>query len=274
MRRAREVALLNDSHICTIPVNLYRAFSTTPGEDIAVFHDATASFKDAIAFATRLMARQPTADIWIDEESWPTLSLARYYWYLARGSHEGFGVNFQNRSGHRIASSRAVWPEAAVLKFRAEEFLVSIPPASDFVLVASPKYSGKYRCEVVVRSRYALAQAQELRASTFGGEAEEMLMRHALPMWLERARPDVQSPSAMPRAFQALLDPWVGDFIERGEASVFCLACKKTIDSVQEGMRNERSAGNRGEWTSSWRCPTGHDLYAEDHDVRLFRRPK
>lgn len=239
-----------------------------------MFHDATASFKEATEITSRLKARQPNADLWIEEENWPTLSLARYCWHRAVGSHEGFGVNFQNKHGHRISGSQVVWPEAAVLTSRAEDFVAGIQPASDFVLVASPRYSGKYRCEVVVRSRNALAQAEKSRDSTFGGDPAQVLMRHALPIWLERTKQEEKSPSIMPLPFQALLDPWIGNFIERGEASVFCLDCNQTVNSIRTGMRNEHSAGNRGEWTSSWRCPSGHNLYAEDHEVRLLLRPK
>lgn len=255
-------------------MKLYRAFSRERGDDFAVFHDATASLKQCIEFASRLQTRRTTAEVWIDEEVWPTLTLARYCWYRTTGSHEGFGITFQNKRGHRQSHSATVWPEAAVLKSHAAEFASSIEPASDFLLVASPRYSGNYRCEVVVRSRHALLQAEKLRDSTFGGAPEEEIMRHALPIWLERAQNDAKAPSTLPLPFFNLLDPWVGNFIERGEASVFCLDCKQTVSVVHMGMRNERSVGNRGEWTSSWRCPSGHNLYSQDHDVRLILRPK
>ena len=188
-------------------MKLYRAFSRSPQDDFAVFHDATASLRDCIDFASRLLERQPHSEIWIDEEDWTSLTPVRYYWHRATGSDEGFGCAFQQKHELSISESRVVWPETAVLKSRAEEFISSIEPASDFVVVASPRCDEKYRCEVVVRSKYVLERAQDLRDSTFGGSPEDVLVRCALPIWLDRTQQFAKSPSVMPMPFFQLLDP-------------------------------------------------------------------
>lgn len=255
-------------------MKLYRTFSTESATNSSVFHDATSSLDDAVAYATQLEQLKTNIDVWIEEEDWPSLSRWKYLWHRSTGTHEGFGVNFKNKCHHRIDGSKIVWPKLAVLKESAEIFLKTVQPCSDFVLVASPKYSGKYRCEVVVRRTNLLPHAIQVRDSTFGGDVNDEVARIAFPIWLDRIDTTVTSPTPLIPQFFDLVDQYVPNFISKHQASVFCLDCKQTVTQVRTEVRNEEASGEHGEWTSSWRCPVGHNLYSEDHKTRLILRPK
>jgi hypothetical protein len=255
-------------------VKLYRTFSIEKSDNTTVFHDGLSKLEDAIAYATMYDDTRSCNEVWVEEENWPSLTIWGYRWHRAIGSHEGFGVNFQNKHGIHIDSSHPVWPQRAVARAMAEGFVEALPPCSEFLTIASPWHSGNYRCEVVVRSQYLLPLSLRARDGTFGGQLQEEIARFALPTWLDRVDRTCNGPTTLPWQFFSEVDKYTEDFIQKNQASVFCLTCKKTVTHIQTSKRNEDYSYNRGEWTSSWQCPEGHDLYSEDHEVRLLRRPR
>lgn len=161
-------------------------------------------------------------------------------------------------------------------KAEARKLLHALPPCSKFVVIACPKYSHHYRCEVVMAARDLLAFAERARESTFGGTYASRTAREALPEWLRNAA-DSDSTSYMPLDFAAEVQSYVLNFIHDRSAKVFCPDCKSYTDSMVEKRSNERSYGPSieptSEHTSTWECPVGHHLYEEHHKFRFHMRP-
>lgn len=146
--------------------------------------------------------------------------------------------------------------------------LSTLPPCTQHVVVASHRYSGNYRCEVTVPAEYLADFARRHAERTIGGSRESEVARVAMPIWLTRASRDDKS-SYMPQPFVKNVDAYVLNFIKDGSASVHCNDCGAVVREFQEQTRNESRAGPWSEWTSSWRCPHGHLLYTEDHEVHF-----
>ena len=151
----------------------------------------------------------------------------------------------------------------------AVKLLAVLPPCSQNVVVASPRYSGNYRCEVSVPANRLTVFVRRLSESTFGGSQESQVVRAAMPLWLERASLDGKT-SYMPQDFFENINAYVLNFIKDGNAEIYCNDCGTVIRDLKEQTRNESRSGPQSEWTSSWRCPSGHLLYTEDHEVRFI----
>ena len=151
----------------------------------------------------------------------------------------------------------------------AVKLLDVLPPCSQNVVVASPRYSGNYRCEVSVPAHRLTVFVRRLGESTFGGSQESQVVRAAMPLWLERASLDGKT-SYMPQDFFENINAYVLNFIKDGNAVIYCNDCGTVIRDLKEQTRNESRSGPQSEWTSSWRCPSGHLLYTEDHEVRFI----
>ena len=151
----------------------------------------------------------------------------------------------------------------------AAKLLDVLPPCSQSVVVASPRYSGNYRCEVSVPALRLTVFVRRLGESTFGGSQESQVVRAAMPLWLERASLDGKT-SYMPQDFFENINAYVLNFIKDGNAEIYCNDCGTVIRDLKEQTRNESRSGPQSEWTSSWRCPSGHLLYTEDHEVRFI----
>lgn len=78
-----------------------------------MFMDGTRSLNLAIDEARTIQAENPQFKVTIEAEHWPTLTTLKYMWYQLTRQAEGFGVEFQKRSGHRYFSRTVVWPEAS-----------------------------------------------------------------------------------------------------------------------------------------------------------------
>ncbi len=152
------------------------------------------------------------------------------------------------------------------------KLLASLPPCSEHVIVASDRYSQKYRCEVQVPTSKLEPFVRHLTESTFGGSKESQVARKAMPRWLQAASLTDSKASYLPTAFVDILDAYVLNFIRDGIATVTCKECGCAITDIDEEAENRKVSGSWSEWTSRWHCPKGHLLYTEDHDVHIFRR--
>jgi hypothetical protein len=155
----------------------------------------------------------------------------------------------------------------------AAKLLAILPPCSQNVVVASDRYSGKYRCEVSVPASHLMPFVEKLVSSTIGGSQESRVARIALPRWLRSASTDDGKSSYLPPQFVDILDVYVLNFIMNGVADIYCKDCGKKIDYINQNDRNQQGGGPWSEWTSSWRCPEGHLLYTEDHELHILRSP-
>ena len=89
---------------------IYRVKVRT-SETGGMFMDGTSSLALAISEVEQLQAENPQYKISVEAEEWRTLISLKYRWYQLTGGAEGFGVDFQNKSGHKHAGVTPVWPE-------------------------------------------------------------------------------------------------------------------------------------------------------------------
>jgi hypothetical protein len=162
-------------------------------------------------------------------------------------------------------------------KAEAKRLLQTLPVCSSHVVIASPKYSEYYRCEVVMPARALVSFADRTRESTFGGSYASRTAREALPEWLLAASPMDARTSYMPVEFAEVVRSYVLDFIHDGTASVYCQDCKSFIEKIIETQSNPKAYGPRieptSEYTASWECPAGHRLYQEHLQFRFHCTP-
>jgi hypothetical protein len=154
---------------------------------------------------------------------------------------------------------------------QATQVLDSLPPCTQYVVVASEKYSGKYRCEVTVTASDIAPFIKNLCDSTFGGTKESQLARFAMPRWLGRASLNDGKISYLPASFVEIADPYVLNFIKDGIADVYCKECGKSVVDIKSATRHRKVTGPWSEWTDAWRCQAGHLLYTEDHEIHIMR---
>lgn len=155
---------------------------------------------------------------------------------------------------------------------QATQLLAALPPCTEYVVVASDRYSGKYRCEVTVRAKDIAPFVKRLAESTIGGSRDSQVARVAMPRWLKDASPNDGKTSYPSAAFAEITDVYVLNFIKDGIADVFCKECDRSIAEIEPATRNHKVTGPWSEWTDSWRCPAGHLLYTEDHEIHILRR--
>ena len=155
---------------------------------------------------------------------------------------------------------------------QATLLLASLPHCTQYVVVASDKYSGKYRCEVTVSATDIAPFVKSLAESTFGGSRESQVARTAMPRWLSRASPNDGKTSYLPTSFAGITDAYVLNFIRDGVADVYCKECRGNIADIKSDTRNRKVTGPWSEWTNEWRCKSGYLQYTEDHEMHILRR--
>lgn len=156
----------------------------------------------------------------------------------------------------------------------SENLLKELPPCTSLVVIASPRYSGSYRAEVIAEAATLANFFEKLFKSTFGGSESAQVARMAMPVWLRAgAKHPGSGPSYLPATFFNQVSTYVQDFVSRGEAVAHCPDCNAVVSGVKINRRNEQGNVLHSEWTTEWRCPENHLLYTEDHEIDWVRRP-
>lgn len=156
----------------------------------------------------------------------------------------------------------------------ADKLLKELPPCTDFVVIASPRYSSAYRAEVIADAGTLADFLEKISGSSFGGSHSDQVARVAMPIWLRAGEKQSGSGfSYLPTSFFNRLAIYVEDFVSRGEAVVHCPNCNAVVSGVKMNRLNSQSTALHSEWTSEWRCPENHLLYKEDHEILWMRRP-
>jgi hypothetical protein len=167
------------------------------------------------------------------------------------------------------------WTKPAPPPFNLErevaELLATLPPCGARVVVASPRYSGNYRCEVTVTALTLAPFVAKLSRSTFGGTRQSQIGRAVFPRWLSDAPREGSNTSYLPPLFVQQIASYVGNLVEDGSANVYCPDCRRFVDDVEMQSRNREVRGPWSEWTEGWRCPEGHILYTKDQEVHILR---
>lgn len=89
---------------------IYRVKVKT-SETGGMFMDGTRSLALAISEAEQIQAENPQYKVSVEAEEWPTLTNMKYRWHQLTGGAEGFGVQFQKKSGHKHTAVTPVWPK-------------------------------------------------------------------------------------------------------------------------------------------------------------------
>ena len=163
-------------------------------------------------------------------------------------------------------------PPAFDLKLAIAECIHDLPPCAPSVVIASPKYSGNYRAEVIVDSKHLADFIEHLNSATSGGNIESQVNRAAFPIWLRKANNSGKNNSYIPLKFVKIIHDHVLNFVTDGTASVFCPDCQTVVKKIVRENRNDKRTSPWSEWTEGWRCPSGHVLYTEDHEIHILRR--
>lgn len=160
------------------------------------------------------------------------------------------------------------------IKGESDRLLKELPPCTTLVVMASPRYSGCYKCEVIAEAGTVADFFEMVFQSTFGGDQSSRVARVTMPVWLRGGMKHAGSgPSYLPPTFSKLVDSYVQDFVNRGDAVVHCPECNLVVSGVNISQRNEKSNTLHSEWTNEWRCPENHLLYTEDHEIEWMRQP-
>ena len=152
----------------------------------------------------------------------------------------------------------------------AEQHLAALPPCAQYVVVASDRYAGPYKCEVVVPAAYLAMFVSRLAQSSSGSSDGAQAARISMPRWLGRASENDGKSSYLPPAFLDLIDAYVPNFVKEGAAVVACKECGGVVNTIASSISDQTASGHRHEWTSTWRCENGHLLYKEEQELRFF----
>lgn len=66
-----------------------------------------------------------------------------------------------------------------------------------------------------------------------------------------------------------VLRPYVGDFVVKESVKIFCFECQAFVSDAKRESRDENGCAIMEKWTGVWTCPQGHQLYYEEHEVRM-----
>lgn len=172
---------------------------------------------------------------------------------------------------HRTSNQGSARP-VDDLEAEADALLRRLQPCAPQIVVASPRYSGNYRCEVIVETSRLAPFVEHLVSGTVGGNRKSKIARLAFPKWLRSQATTDTATSYLPAGFVDVISAYPLNFVMDGTASVYCPDCDDIVDKVNTSVRNRQQAGPWSEWTSGWCCPLGHLLYVEDHELHILRR--
>jgi|SRR5690554_5925354 len=155
-----------------------------------------------------------------------------------------------------------------------ERRLARFPVCTRRVAIAGPAVGDdEPRGDVVVETTEFLKRLQVALRRDIDFDGSDEFAAAALPVWLERAKLDVDTVTAVPKPLSSVL--WlinVEGLIRDSVAEVFCPDCGRYSAEVRlstEG-REETHSWLRG--TRIWRCMQGHTLYRENIELHIMRR--
>lgn len=152
------------------------------------------------------------------------------------------------------------------------EYLLGLPRCNRNVVIVSPKYGEThYTCEIVVAADDLVPWAEH-HADTVRSSNQEQAARKALPIWLRGAKSEDNSASYVPHFMYKVLRPYVLNLVNKKITHIYCLECQSLVSDVQMEKLNEKRDGSWAWWTDVWRCPKGHQLYYEEHELHMLLR--
>jgi len=156
------------------------------------------------------------------------------------------------------------------LEKRVGEYLLELSRCNKDVMIVSPEYGEiHFTCEIVVAAKDLLPWAEHHADAVWCSNQENQAARKALPLWLRGAESSNNDASHVPHFMYDVLRPYVLNFVEEGITRIFCLECQSFVSDVQMETLNESRLGDWVSWTDVWKCPQGHQLYYEEHELHF-----
>lgn len=160
-------------------------------------------------------------------------------------------------------------PELAIRKL-VEDFLLHYPQCGRDVVIASPEYvESHYACEVLVSAADLLPWATHHAETAWCSHEKKQAASKALPLWLCDADTSNNTASKIPHSMYEVLRPFISDFVDEESAKIFCFECQAFVSDVCRERRDENGCAIIATWTAVWTCPHGHQLYYEEHEIRM-----
>jgi len=149
-------------------------------------------------------------------------------------------------------------------------FLETLPPCHQFVLVASPELGeGEYSCGVVLSAHELLAWYRKEAEMTTIYSWDAKVRRRAMPLWLGQARANDGQVTDLPRSAFRDVRGFIADWVEAGQAHVWCYHCESWVDEVIMSKTDESHLGRLGSsWTELWYCTEGHKMHESRQEIR------
>jgi len=148
------------------------------------------------------------------------------------------------------------------------KFLLTLPRCSQNIILASPDYGEAhytYTCVIVVDAQSLLPWAQHDSETTMSFHKESQVARVSLPIWLRDHDETDTSYSELPYFMYEQLRPYIAKFVNEKMAKVYCPGCNSFVSDIEM----EKKGTPPRVWTDIWKCPEGHQLYYEEHDVHI-----
>jgi len=154
-------------------------------------------------------------------------------------------------------------------------YLLTLPRCTKNIVVVSPEYGdAHYACEVTVEVKDLLPWAEHHAEKSWFLDDEMQAALKALPLWLRGAESSSNSASYIPQFMHKVIEPYVPKFAEEGKTKIFCYECQASVADVQMEKFDQKDLGDWYWWTSVWKCPQGHQLYYEEHEMHVIRKKK
>lgn len=110
--------------------------------------------------------------------------------------------------------------------------LQALPPCTPRVVIASPKYSGNFRAEVMVAAESLAEFVERLNTATSGGTRASKVGRTAFPRWLRKVARTGMNASYIPPNFVEVVSSYVLNFVRDGTATVYCPDCRSVVADI------------------------------------------
>jgi len=153
------------------------------------------------------------------------------------------------------------------------KYLLNLPRCHKNIVIVSPEYDKTHHtCEIIMSAETLLPWAEQHADAVWSTDQEVQAARNALPIWLRGFDTSTNTTSYVPHFIYKVLEPYILKFVNDGTAKIFCLECQSYITDVHMDKLDEKNIGGYSQWKDVWKCPQGHMLYQEEHEMHISTR--
>lgn len=201
------------------------------------------------------------------------------YWFAPAMAESYFNaIKIADASGVRqIVEKMGTWIDQAYGFFDEDvaTMLNSAPQCTANLIVVCEKYNKNYKCIVTQPVADVHKLVENILRNDGGGFVgyESRVASKAFEIWLDSADPQDFRASYIPKNFYSLFSSHLHALAEKDEAIVYCPECGGIVENPEMVESSRESNALHSSWHSEWTCPSGHTLYAEDHEILWNRKP-